>query len=170
MESRDDESGGDGGRKQSKKKLDKRIVLKNEMEVCLTRLICRGLIRCGISQKDVGVMSPYRSQLKLLSRSLQLFPQIEVNTVDQYQGRDKECIVFSLVRSNSDGQIGILLKDWRRINVAISRAKSKLIILGSLSTLEKSKDANIVRFVQSIQKHKWVLNLPKDGHRMYPTL
>ena len=115
-------------------------------------------------------MSPYRSQLKLLSRSLQLFPQIEVNTVDQYQGRDKECIVFSLVRSNSDGQIGILLKDWRRINVAISRAKSKLIILGSLSTLEKSKDANIVRFVQSIQKHKWVLNLPKDGHRMYPTL
>jgi hypothetical protein len=170
LESRDDESGGNGGRKQSKKKLDKRIVLKNEMEVCLTRLICRGLIRCGISQKDVGVMSPYRSQLKLLSRSLQLFPQIEVNTVDQYQGRDKECIVFSLVRSNSDGQIGILLKDWRRINVAISRAKSKLIILGSLSTLEKSKDANIVRFVQSIQKHKWVLNLPKDGHRMYPTL
>jgi DNA replication ATP-dependent helicase Dna2 len=156
---------------QTKKQRSKRkTVMVNEMEVSLSKLICRGLIRCGISQKDVGVISPYRSQLKLLSHSLQLLPQVEVNTVDQYQGRDKDCIVFSLVRSNLDGQIGTLLGDWRRVNVAFTRAKSKLIVLGSLSTLEKAQDEHIAAFVQCIKKRDWILHLPKNGHLMYPTL
>jgi hypothetical protein len=87
---------------------------------------------------DVGVISPYRSQLKLITRALRHLPEVEVNTVDSYQGRDKKCIVFSLVRSNSSGQIGRLLKDWRRINVAFTRAKMKLIIIGSGDTLRSA--------------------------------
>lgn len=52
-------------------------------------------------------------------------------TADQFQGKDKDCVIISLVRSNSQNQIGDLLQDWRRLNVAFTRAKSKLIIIGS---------------------------------------
>lgn len=54
--------------------------------------------------------------------------RIEISTVDKYQGRDKEMIILSLVRSNMEGHVGKLIKDWRRINVAFTRAKSKLIV------------------------------------------
>ena len=63
------------------------------------------------------------------------FPQVEVHTVDRFQGRDKDIIIMSMVRSNDTLQIGDLLKDWRRLNVAITRAKSKLILVGSKTTL-----------------------------------
>lgn len=61
---------------------------------------------------------------------------VEVSTVDKYQGRDKECIIVSLVRSNTERRIGSLLRDWRRINVAFTRAKKKLILIGSETTLK----------------------------------
>lgn len=54
--------------------------------------------------------------------------KLEISTVDKYQGRDKEMIILSFVRSNIEGHVGKLIKDWRRINVAITRAKSKLIV------------------------------------------
>lgn len=54
--------------------------------------------------------------------------RVEISTVDKYQGRDKEMIILSLVRSNMEGHVGKLIKDWRRINVAFTRAKSKLIV------------------------------------------
>lgn len=60
---------------------------------------------------------------------------LEVSTVDRFQGRDKSCIIVSLVRSNEEGKVGGLLKDWRRINVAFTRAKKKLILVGSEWTL-----------------------------------
>lgn len=61
---------------------------------------------------------------------------MQVCTVDRYQGRDKEVILISLVRNNAARRVGDLLSDWRRVNVAITRARSKLIIVGSASTLE----------------------------------
>jgi len=57
-----------------------------------------------------------------------------VLTVDQFQGRDKDCIVLSLVRSNSAGATGSLLSEWRRINVALTRARKKIVIVGSYNT------------------------------------
>ena len=60
---------------------------------------------------------------------------LEVSTIDRYQGRDKEAIIVSFVRSNKSGKSGRLLDDFRRINVAVSRAKKKLILIGSQSTL-----------------------------------
>eukprot|EP01103_Thecamoeba_quadrilineata_P002123 TRINITY_DN12064_c0_g1_i1.p1 TRINITY_DN12064_c0_g1~~TRINITY_DN12064_c0_g1_i1.p1 ORF type:complete len:102 (+),score=11.93 TRINITY_DN12064_c0_g1_i1:74-379(+) len=62
------------------------------------------------------------------------FEDIEIDTVDRYQGRDKDCVLITLVRSNADQQIGALLKDWRRANVAFTRAKKKLVIVGSVKT------------------------------------
>jgi superfamily I DNA and/or RNA helicase len=90
---------------------------------------------------DVGIISPYRAQVQLL-RSLikknEFFkpfrPLVTVNTVDGFQGQERDIIVISLVRSNDEGQIGFL-RDLRRMNVAITRARMKLIILGDRSTL-----------------------------------
>jgi len=89
---------------------------------------------------DVGVISPYRAQVQYLRR---LFKKreffkpyrhlISVNTVDGFQGQERDIILISLVRANDDGQIGFL-RDLRRMNVAITRARMKLIILGDAST------------------------------------
>ncbi len=90
---------------------------------------------------DVGIISPYRAQvqyLRQLIRKRAFFKPfrslISVNTVDGFQGQERDIIVISLVRSNDDGQIGFL-RDLRRMNVAITRARMKLIILGDRETL-----------------------------------
>ena len=92
---------------------------------------------------DVGVISPYRAQVQYLRRQLkarEFFKPyrelISVNTVDGFQGQERDIILISLVRANDEGQIGFL-RDLRRMNVAITRARMKLIILGDASTLTR---------------------------------
>lgn len=90
---------------------------------------------------DVGVISPYRAQVQYLRRLIRkresfkpFRHSISVNTVDGFQGQERDIILISLVRSNDQGQIGFL-NDLRRMNVAITRARMKLIILGDKATL-----------------------------------
>lgn len=90
---------------------------------------------------DVGVISPYRAQVQYLRRLIRKRESfkpyrhsISVNTVDGFQGQERDIILISLVRSNEQGQIGFL-NDLRRMNVAITRARMKLIILGDKATL-----------------------------------
>lgn len=90
---------------------------------------------------DVGIISPYRAQVQLLrsmiKRSDYFRPfrcLLSVNTVDGFQGQERDIIIISLVRSNKEGQIGFL-NDLRRMNVAITRARMKLIIMGNAATL-----------------------------------
>ena len=92
---------------------------------------------------DVGVISPYRAQVQYLRRLLKkkdFFKPyrhlISVNTVDGFQGQERDVILISLVRANDEGQIGFL-RDLRRMNVAITRARMKLIILGDASTMTR---------------------------------
>lgn len=92
---------------------------------------------------DVGVISPYRAQVQYLRRLIKMRPffkpyrhLISVNTVDGFQGQERDVILISLVRSNAEGQIGFL-RDLRRMNVAITRARMKLIILGDPDTLTR---------------------------------
>ncbi len=92
---------------------------------------------------DVGVISPYKAQVQYLRRLIKrdtffkpFRPLITVNTVDGFQGQERDVILISLVRANEDGQIGFL-NDLRRMNVAITRARMKLIILGDASTLTR---------------------------------
>ncbi len=94
---------------------------------------------------DVGVISPYRAQVQYLRRLIKRraffkpYRQlISVNTVDGFQGQERDIILISLVRSNDDGQIGFL-RDLRRMNVAITRARMKLIILGDVPTMTRHK-------------------------------
>ncbi len=90
---------------------------------------------------DVGIISPYRAQVQYLRQQIrkkEFFKpyrmRISVNTVDGFQGQERDIIVISLVRSNDEGQIGFL-RDLRRMNVAITRARMKLIILGDRQTM-----------------------------------
>ena len=90
---------------------------------------------------DVGIISPYRAQVQYLRRLLmkkEFFKpfrrQISINTVDGFQGQERDVIILSLVRSNDEGQIGFL-RDLRRMNVAITRARMKVIILGNRKTM-----------------------------------
>lgn len=90
---------------------------------------------------DVGIISPYKGQIALLRRMVRRDQYwkhfrrlITINTVDGFQGQERDVIVISLVRSNEEGNIGFL-RDLRRINVAITRARMKLIIIGDRSTL-----------------------------------
>ena len=92
---------------------------------------------------DVGIISPYRAQVQYLRRLLmkrEYFKPfrrlISVNTVDGFQGQERDVIIISMVRANDDGQIGFL-RDLRRMNVAITRARMKLIILGDKNTLTR---------------------------------
>ena len=92
---------------------------------------------------DVGLISPYKAQVQFLRQLLKkdaffkpYRPLITVNTVDGFQGQERDVILISLVRANEEGQIGFL-NDLRRMNVAITRARMKLIILGDASTLTR---------------------------------
>ena len=92
---------------------------------------------------DVGVISPYRAQVQLLRRLIrkkEFFKPyrslVTVNTVDGFQGQERDVIIISLVRANADGQIGFL-SDLRRMNVAITRARMKLIIMGDVPTMTR---------------------------------
>jgi DNA replication ATP-dependent helicase/nuclease Dna2 len=113
----------------------------------------------GVPSPSIGVMSVYRSQLKLLSHVLSPgHPDIEIHTADRFQGRDKEVVIISLVRSNLEKYVGELLQDWRRVNVAFTRAKSKLIVFGSRSTIRETKPLD--EFVKLVEARGWVYVIP----------
>lgn len=99
--------------------------LFTDISVCLRLVTCLRL--------NVEVHADIAACVQLVKCSR---PNIEVCTVDRYQGRDKECIIISFVRNNAEQRIGDLLSDWRRINVAITRARSKIIFIGSAATLQ----------------------------------
>ena len=115
-------------------------LLLQELETYIERI---GKERILDERIDFGLISPYKAQVQYLrgkikgSSFLRPFRSlITVNTVDGFQGQERDVIFISLVRANEDGQIGFL-NDLRRMNVAITRARMKLVILGDASTLAK---------------------------------
>ena len=102
-----------------------------------------GKLRVLSESIDVGIISPYRAQVQYLKKLIKKYEffkpyrrLISVNTVDGFQGQERDVILISLVRSNDEGQIGFL-KDLRRMNVAMTRARMKLIILGNKDTMTR---------------------------------
>ena len=84
-------------------------LVQNEIEAELVFQTTETLIRCGVLPDQIGIISLYRQQIKLLSNLLQHRPGIEILTADRSQGRDKDCIIISMVRSNDDGQVCYLV-------------------------------------------------------------
>ena len=138
----------------------------NTCEATLCTQLVESLLSVGISANDIGVITLYRSQLALIKQNLRHHhPAVEMHTADKFQGRDKEVVILSLVRSNESLNIGDLLKDWRRVNVALTRARTKLLILGSKSTLKGNE--LLERFVKLMDERRWSYDLPAsalEGH------
>ncbi|XP_077634800.1 DNA replication ATP-dependent helicase/nuclease DNA2 isoform X1 [Crocuta crocuta] len=120
--------------------------------------------KAGCKPSDIGIIAPYRQQLKIINDLLSQsnVGMVEVNTVDKYQGRDKSIILVSFVRSNKDGPLGELLRDWRRLNVAITRAKHKLILLGCVSALNRYPPLG--KLLHHLNSEKLIMDLPSEEH------
>lgn len=99
-------------------------------------LICRrarALLESGVAASDMAIIAPYAAQVRWLRQQLPI-PGLEIDSVDGFQGREKEAVLLSLVRSNPTGEIGFLA-DVRRTNVAMTRARRKLLLVGDSATL-----------------------------------
>jgi superfamily I DNA and/or RNA helicase len=105
----------------------------NPGEADLVARKVRALVEMGVRPEDIAVIAPYAAQVRRLRQQLAL-QGLEIDSVDGFQGREKEVVVLSLVRSNSDGEIGFLA-DVRRTNVALTRARRKLLVIGDSATL-----------------------------------
>lgn len=101
----------------------------------------------GVKPDWIGVITPYDDQRDMISSMVG--EEVEVKTVDGYQGREKEVIVLSFVRSNRRGELGFLT-DLRRLNVSLTRAKRKLIAVGDSSTL--SNHPTYRRFIEFVRE------------------
>ncbi|XP_077376094.1 DNA replication ATP-dependent helicase/nuclease DNA2 [Festucalex cinctus] len=145
--------------------------ISNRTEAAIIHLLLSLLIKAGCKASDVGVIAPYRQQVKSVSALLQssAFSGMEVNTVDKYQGRDKSVIVLSFVRSTAEEEnLGELLKDWRRLNVAITRAKHKLLMVGSASTLRRYTP--VEKLLGHLEQENMIIQLPPSAHTALPMM
>ena len=121
----------------------KSIINKLEADIAVT--LANDYLNAGLEETDIGIISPYADQVKIIQDKT----PVEVKTVDGFQGREKEIIIISTVRSNEDGNIGFL-RDLRRLNVAITRAKRKLIIIGNINTLKTNPTyARLIEFART---------------------
>ncbi|KAG2439348.1 hypothetical protein HXX76_004707 [Chlamydomonas incerta] len=159
----------------------------NPGEVRLVHGLVAALAAAGLPPGDVGVASPYKAQVAALQGALAGFasPQqqqqqegdeagaassgVEVLTIDRYQGRDKAAILLSLVRSNPGRGAGRLLADWQRLNVALTRARTKLLLVGSAATASSIPLlAELLRLL--MDRPGGVLRLPPDCLETVPAL
>ncbi|KAJ6501059.1 AAA domain-containing protein [Mycena vitilis] len=142
-------------------------LVQNEVEANLVYQVTETFIRSGVLPERIGLISVYRQQLKLLEHLLAGRIGLEFLTADKSQGRDKDCIIMSMVRSNDTGYVGELIKDWRRMNVSFTRARSKFIIFGSRKTLQS---APLLReFFDLVESRGWLLAGEKERNDMSVT-
>jgi ATP-dependent RNA/DNA helicase IGHMBP2 len=108
---------------------------RNPGEAKIVERYVRGMLHSGVAASEIAVITPYAAQVRLLRQKL-ADTAVEIDTVDGFQGREKESVVISLVRSNPEGEIGFLL-DERRMNVAMTRARRRLVVIGDGATLSQ---------------------------------
>ena len=134
-----DTQGGDFPERTEDEETSKKSLLgeskSNEGEASLVKLHVTRLIEAGVKPEDIAVVTPYNAQLALVSKMLKEdYPELELGSVDGFQGREKEAVVVSLVRSG--GEVGFL-GEKRRLNVAMTRSKRHLCVIGDSETLAK---------------------------------
>lgn len=148
--------------------------MENVVEARLVVGLVEVLVRGGVRPDEVAVISPFRSQVALISHELTAavagagasrFAAVEVSTIDKYQGKDKDVVVVSFVRSNAEHHVGELLTDWRRINVALTRARQKLVLVGSLRTLSGGSPLFSV-LADVVRERQWQFPLAQDALRV----
>lgn len=121
----------------------------NPTEEFIVRALVKAVIDAGLGESNLAVISPYKAQVEQL-RENRVSPGVEIDTVDGFQGREKEVVLISFVRSNDSGAIGFL-SDWRRLNVALTRARRKIILVGDASTLTRARlYAQLFKYVEDV--------------------
>ncbi|GAB2252240.1 hypothetical protein Droror1_Dr00005087, partial [Drosera rotundifolia] len=142
-------------------------VINNPVEAHLICQVVNMLINHGIEKEDVGIITPYNSQVNFICQALNM-ESVEVHTIDKYQGRDKDCILVSFVRSSQKPRnfSSSLLGDWHRINVALTRAKKKLIMVGSCNTVSKVPLLKLL--IEKVDEQSGMLNVTRNDldHKM----
>lgn len=124
-----------------------------EEAALISRYIERELMAVQGSQQ-IAIISPYRAQIGVLDEMFKGDQRIIVNTIDSFQGQEREIVLISLVRSNETGEIGFL-KDYRRLNVALTRAKKKLVVFGDSATLASDKFySDFISFCEKINAYR----------------
>ncbi|KAL6828611.1 P-loop containing nucleoside triphosphate hydrolase protein [Trichoderma camerunense] len=131
----------------------------NEMEAALVRLHVKQLVEAGVRPEDIAVVTPYNAQLAALASLKEKFPGIELGSVDGFQGREKEAVIVSLVRSNPDGEVGFL-GEKRRLNVAMTRPKRSLTVIGDSETVKRGS-----KFLK-----RWMEFLEENADLRYPDI
>jgi DNA polymerase alpha-associated DNA helicase A len=110
----------------------------NVNEASLVKLYVEKLFNAGLKESDIGVITPYSAQTILIKGLLESYPGVEVSTVDGFQGREKNAIIMSLVRSNDKREVGFLSDD-RRLNVAMTRPRMHLCVIGNMECISSDK-------------------------------
>ena len=115
------------------------------------------LIGQNVPANCIAVITPYAAQARLIRRLCEV-DGVEVDTVDGFQGREKDVVIISCVRCNREGAIGFL-GDTRRMNVALTRAKRKLIVIGDSATLANHEFySDLLRYFEKIDAYSTVWN------------
>lgn len=124
----------------------------NEMEASLVKSHVQKLVDAGVKPDDIAVVTPYNAQLAAMSGPLkEAFPGIELGSVDGFQGREKEAVIVTLVRSNDKGEVGFL-GEKRRLNVAMTRPKRHLCVIGDSETVRKGSQF-LKRWMEHLEEH-----------------
>ncbi|KAM6067753.1 DNA-binding protein SMUBP-2 isoform 2-T2 [Theristicus caerulescens] len=123
----------------------------NPGEVQLAGLHIQALVEAGVKAQDIAVVAPYNLQVDMLREHLcHRYPELEIKSVDGFQGREKEAVILSFVRSNRRGEVGFLAED-RRINVAVTRARRHVAVICDTRTV--SNQAFLKRLVDYFSQH-----------------
>ncbi|KEQ87949.1 DNA helicase [Aureobasidium pullulans EXF-150] len=132
----------------------------NELEAAIVKKHVQSLVDAGVKPEDIAVVTPYNGQLAVLSQLLkERFIGVELGSIDGFQGREKEAVVVSLVRSNAEHEVGFLAEK-RRLNVAMTRPKRHLCIVGDSETVGRGS-----KFLKS-----WMDFLEENADLRYPDL
>ncbi|MCH1910841.1 AAA domain-containing protein [Leptospira noguchii] len=124
--------------------------ISNPFEADLQVRLCSLLKENNWPEEEITILSPYRAQVRLIAEKLRDagFTKISVSTIDSFQGRENRCILLGFVRSNSEGRSGFL-KESRRINVGMTRARDLLLCIGDSSTLSQDPFLwKLIRFAE----------------------
>ncbi|KAI9912360.1 hypothetical protein PsorP6_005929 [Peronosclerospora sorghi] len=148
--------------------------MENFVEAQVVAAVVELFVLLSVSASEIAILAPFRSQVTLIQEQLRAratlgrlgtvswVHAIEVSTIDKYQGKDKDVIFISFVRSNHEKRVGELLTDWRRLNVALTRAKQKLVLVGSSSTLRRGS-ALFYELFKVLEEEKWNVKVPVDA-------
>ena len=137
----------------------------NEAEAAAACDAVEALLKGGqCTTSDIAVVTPYAAQVRLIRRLTKKLvngpPYVEVSSTDGFQGREKEAVVFSSVRSNDYGSVGFV-SDWRRVNVSFTRARRGLIVIGNDVTLRRGDPDTWMPWLEWVNAHG--VNMDKPG-------